>query len=311
MVVVMEVNATEQQVEDVIGRMLDMGFNPSRTTGESQTIIAGVGHGAVDLASFLAMPGVREAHRISSPYKLASRLWKPERTQVQLGGVTIGAGLVLIVRASAAQSPAAAAAGAHGIAVTAAKVRFGYEAVPPEKLRDTEAAASAHGLFTVVEIMDPARVGALSENAAGFLVAAPQMENLTLLRALGRQRKPVILERGLASTIDDWLMAADAILSGGNGSVVLCERGIKTFDPAASTMDISAIPSIHKLSHLPVIADPLRGTGKRDRVLDMGRAAIAAGAAGLVTDAGPDLAENARQWRTLAEALRPATGMLA
>ncbi|MEZ5351960.1 MAG: 3-deoxy-7-phosphoheptulonate synthase [Bryobacteraceae bacterium] len=309
MVVVMEVNSTEQQVEAVIERMLDMGFNPSRTTGQSQTLIAGVGHGAVDLASFESMAGVREAHRISSPFKLASRLWKPEGTRVALGNAVVGGpDPVFVVRSSAGETAAgqvssAAASSAHGVAATAAKLRFGYEGVPVETLRELSLAARAAGLFAVVEIMDPARIERLSEHADGFLAPAHQMENNALLRALGRQTKPVIVERSPSATIDDWLMAAEAILVGGNGNVVLCERGIKTFDAAALTMDISSIPTIKKLSHLPVIADPFRATGKRDRVLSMGRAALAAGADGLIIDAGEALAETLAEWQHLGSAM--------
>jgi 3-deoxy-7-phosphoheptulonate synthase len=308
MIAVMEVSASEEQVEAVIERMLEMGFNPSRTTGQSQTLIAGVGHGAINLASFEAMPGVREAHRISSPYKLASRRWKPDGTQVRIAAAVAGARPpLLIARAAPAQVRALANAGVHGVAAAAAKARFGYEPVPANSLAELHRAARQHELFTVTEVIDPARISTLAPFADAFLVAAAHMENDALLRELGRQKLPVILERSLAATLDDWLMAAEAILAGGNGAVVLCERGIKTFDASGPAMDLAAIPAIHRLSHLPVIADPFRGTGKRDRALAMGRAALAAGADGLILEAGEGIEDLVADYLRFAAVLSAAS----
>ncbi|MFN7923403.1 MAG: 3-deoxy-7-phosphoheptulonate synthase [Bryobacteraceae bacterium] len=290
MVVVMEVNASEDQIEAVIERMIDLGFNPSRTTGQRQTLIAGVGVGEIDLASFNEMDGVREAYRISSPYKLASRVWKPERTRVALGAAEIGGARVVIMARpakldGAETCKAVAAAGAAGLVVGAAKARYGYEAVTAETLAKVRACASAHGLFVVAEVTEASQLERLAPHCDGFQVGASQMQNYGLLAALGSGAKPVILERAVSASLEDALLSAEAVLQGHNPNVILCERGMRTFDASiGTTMDIAAIPTAHKLSHLPIVADPLRGVGRRDRVLPMARAAVAAGVDGLILD---------------------------
>jgi len=306
MIVVMEVDSTEDQIEAVIGRMIDLGFSPSRTTGRNQTLIAGVGQGEIDLASFQEMDGVKEAYRISSPFKLASRVWKREGTEVVLGRARIGgAKVVSLARVCAAgQVPAVIEAGVDGVVVPVTRSRIGYQPPPQQTLAEMRASAAAKGLSVIVEVASPSQAVAAAAHCDGFLVIASQMQNYALLEQLGELHKPVILERSLSANLEDWLLSAEAILTGGNGDVVLCERGIKTFDALAPTaIDITAFPAVHRLSHLPVIADPLRATGRKDRVLPVARAAVAAGADGVILDAATDVAYITGQIHRLAAAM--------
>jgi 3-deoxy-7-phosphoheptulonate synthase len=310
MVVVMEVNATEDQIEAVIERMIELGFNPSRTTGQDQTLIAGVGHGEIDLALFAEMNGVREAYRISSPYKLASRVWKGEGTRVTLGDVAVGAEEVIVIaRPARLEDPAlcesVAAAGGQGIMASATRLRYGYQVVTAGVLERLRGQAQPLGLFLVAEVTDPDQLDALAPHCDALQIGASQMQNWGLLTAVGAGAKPVVIERTLSASLEELLMSAEAVLSSGNPNVILCERGVKTFDASIGvTMDIAAIPTAHKLSHLPILADPLRGSGRRERVLPMARAAVAAGVDGVILDfphepAGraefPELVQQARR----------------
>ena len=302
MLVVMQQGATEEQVEHVIERLVDQGFDVHRSTGVTHTVLGGVGgRSDFDLAVFEVMEGVKEAHRIASPYKLASRSFRPGGTIVKIGDVEIGGEAVVVMagpcdvetRAQIDQSAEAVArAGAKVIRGGALQPRsspYAFQGLGEEGLRLLRAAADRNGLLVASEVMDQTEIPLVSEYSDILQVGARNMRNFNLLRELGRQPKPVLLKRGIAATIEELLLSAEYILAGGNYQVILCERGIRTFETYTRyTMDISAIPVVKKLSHLPIIADPSHGTGRRDKVPAMARAAVAAGADGLLIEVHPD-----------------------
>ena len=302
MLVVMQQGATEEQIDAVIGRMVEMGFDVHRSTGVRHTLLGGVG-GAddFDLEVFTVMEGVKEAHRIISPYKLASRGFRPQGTVVRAGGVEIGGvRVVLIAGPGSVEGPeqigrtaeAAAAAGARvlsGGVFRPLHAPYGFAGMREEGLRLLREAADRHGLQAVTEVAEPAQVELVAGYADILQVGARNMQNFALLRELGRQPKPVLLERGTAATVEELLLSAEHILAGGNYGVILCERGIRTFETStAYTMDISAIPVLKKLTHLPVVAAPSQATGRRDKVAAMALAAAAAGADGVIVEVHPD-----------------------
>ncbi len=302
MLVVMQQGATERQIQAVIDRLVGLGFDVHRSTGVIHTLLGGVG-GKTDfeLADFEVMEGVKEAHRIVSPYKLASRGFRPEGTVVRVGNVEIGGTQVVAMAGPCsvesrdqieAAAGSVAAAGASVIRGGAFKPRsspYSFQGLGEEGLRLLREAADRNGLAVVSEVMDQTQISLIAEYADILQVGARNMQNFNLLRELGRQRKPVLLKRGISATVEELLLSAEYILSGGNYDVILCERGIRTFETSTrNTMDISAIPSVKALSHLPIIADPSHGTGRRDRVVPMARAAIAAGADGVMVEVHPD-----------------------
>ena len=292
MLVVMQQGATEQQIEMVIARMVELDFNVHRSTGVIHTLLGGVGgREEFDLASFEVMEGVKEAHRIISPYKLASRSFRPEGTVVTIGDVAIGGERVVVMAGPCSVesreqiercAQIVAKAGAKVIRGGAFKPRsspYSFQGMGEEGLELMRAAAGRNGLLVVSEVMEIAQIPLLAQYADILQVGARNMQNFNLLRELGKQRKPVLLKRGIAATIEELLLSAEYILAGGNYDVILCERGIRTFETATrNTMDISAIPVVKQLSHLPIVADPSHGTGRRDKVVPMARAAVAAGA---------------------------------
>ncbi len=298
MIVVMQQGASEPQIQAVIDRMVELGFDVHRSTGVIHTVLGGVG-GKVDfdLEVFEVMEGVKEAHRIASPYKLASRHFNPAGTVVKVGDVDIG-GDCLVVMAGPCSiesrdqieriAEIVAQAGARMIRGGAFKPRsspYSFQGLGEEGLKLLREAADRHGLKVISEVMDHTQIPLLEAYADMLQVGARNMQNFNLLRELGRSRKPVLLKRGISATIEELLLSAEYIMSGGNYRLVLCERGIRTFETyTRNTMDISAIPVVKKLSHLPIIADPSHGTGRRDKVSPMARAAIAAGADGLLIE---------------------------
>jgi len=298
MLVVMQQGATEAQVDAVIERMVEMGFDVHRSTGVVHTVLGGVGgKEEFDLEVFEVMEGVKEAHRIVSPYKLASRGFRPHGTTVQVGDLEIGGGQVVVMAGPCSvesaeqieQSAAAiAAAGAKVIRGGAFKPRsspYSFQGLGEEGLRMLRDAANAENLKLVSEVMDINQIELIEKYCDIFQLGARNMQNFTLLRELGHARKPVLLKRGISATIEEWLLSAEYILSGGNNDVILCERGIRTFETATrNTFDISAIPVVKKLSHLPIVADPSHGAGRRDMVAPMARAAVAAGCDGLIIE---------------------------
>jgi 3-deoxy-7-phosphoheptulonate synthase len=297
MVVVMEERATEAQIEAVVARLVEMGMDVHRSTGVTRTVLGVVGQGRPDKDIIEVMDGVHEVVRISEPYKLASRTFKQESTVVTVGDVRIGGDEVIVmagpcsaeteqqVRSTAAAVRRAGAKIFRGGAFKPRSSPYSFQGLGEEGLRLLRDAARAENMALVTEVMDVSQIELIERYADIFQVGARNMQNFTLLRELGHTRKPVLLKRGISATIEEWLLSAEYVLSGGNTDVILCERGIRTFETATrNTFDISAIPVVKKLSHLPVVADPSHGAGRRDMVAPMARAAVAAGADGLIIE---------------------------
>jgi 3-deoxy-7-phosphoheptulonate synthase len=303
MVIVMQEGATDAQIQHVIDRLIANGFNVHRSTGESHTVLGAVGvHRDFDHRDFELLDGVREVMRITQPYKLASRQFRPEGTIINLGrGVTIGGNdIVIMAGPCSVESRDQINAVAESVAQSGAKILragafkprtspYAFQGMGEEGLKLMKEAAAKVGLFTVSEVMDPSQIQMMSGYVDIFQVGARNMQNYHLLRALGEVRKPVLLKRGMSATMEELLLSAEYILAGGNYDVILCERGIRTFETyTRNTFDIAAIPVIKKLSHLPMIGDPSHGTGRRDKVVPMARAAVAAGADGLIIEVHND-----------------------
>lgn len=302
MLVVMQQGATELQIQTVINRMIEMGFDVHRSTGVIHTVLGGVGgQDDFDLGILEVMEGVKEAHRIVSPYKLASRVFRPQGTIVKIDGVEIGGERVVVMAGPCSvesrdqierSAEMAARGGAQVLRGGAFKPRsspYSFQGLGEEGLKLLHDAAKRHGLLVVSEVMDSSQIPLVAQFADILQVGARNMQNYNLLRDLGKQRTPVLLKRGISATLEELLLSAEYILSGGNYEVILCERGIRTFETyTRNTMDISAIPIVKKLSHLPMVADPSHGTGRRDKVVPMARAAVAAGADGLLVEVHPD-----------------------
>jgi 3-deoxy-7-phosphoheptulonate synthase len=297
MVVVMQEGATDNQIEQVVKRLVEMGMDVHKSTGVTRTVLGAVGQGRPDAALIEMMDGVHEVVRISSPYKLASRTFKSEPTVVTVGDVRIGGDEVIVMAgpcsAESEQQVMAAAvavrrAGAKVLRGGAFKPRsspYSFQGLGEEGLRILQDASRAENMALVSEVMDISQIDLIERYCDIFQVGARNMQNFTLLRELGHRRKPVLLKRGISATIEEWLLSAEYILSGGNTDVILCERGIRTFETATrNTFDVSAIAMVKKLSHLPVMADPSHGAGRRDMVAPLARAAVAAGADGLVVE---------------------------
>lgn len=302
MLVVMQQGASEVQIQKVIDRMVEMGFTVHRSTGVVHTVLGGVGPlDDFDPADFEVMDGVKECHRIVSPYKLASRHFRPNGTVVRVSDAEIGGGQVVVIAGPCSvesrdqiekSADIVAQSGARFIRGGAFKPRsspYSFQGLGEEGLRLMRDAADRNGLLVVSEVMDQTQIPLVGHYADVLQVGARNMQNFNLLRELGRIRKPILLKRGISATIEELLLAAEYVLSGGNYDVILCERGIRTFESyTRNTMDISAIPVVKNLSHLPIIADPSHGTGRRDKVLPMARAAVAAGADGILVEVHPD-----------------------
>ncbi|MBM3777445.1 MAG: 3-deoxy-7-phosphoheptulonate synthase [Acidimicrobiia bacterium] len=301
MVVVMQERASEEQIEAVIERLVDLGMDVHRSSGASRTVLGVVGPNKIDSALIQILDGVKEVVRISEPYKLAGRTFKPNDTVVTIDDVRIGGDEVIVmagpcsaeteeqVDASAAAVKRAGAKVLRGGAFKPRSSPYSFQGLGEVGLRMLRDAANAHGLKLISEVMDVSQIDLIARYCDIFQVGARNMQNFTLLRELGHQQKPVLLKRGLSATIEEWLMSAEYILSGGNNGVILCERGIRTFETATrNTFDISAIPVVKKLSHLPVVADPSHGAGRRDMVAPMARAAVAADADGLLIEVHND-----------------------
>jgi len=297
MVVVMEERATEEQIQEVISSLLEMGYDIHRSTGALRTVIGAVGGAKGDPRLLEVKPGVHEVLRISEPYKLASRTFKPEDTVVTIDDVRIGGDEVIVmagpcsaeseeqVESTAATVKRAGAKVLRGGAYKPRSSPYSFQGLGEEGLRMLRGAADRHGLLLVSEIMDLSQFDTIAKYADILQVGARNMQNFSLLKELGRARKPVLLKRGISATIEEWLLSAEYVLAGGNMQVMLCERGIRTFESyTRNTLDISAIPVVKHLSHLPVLVDPSHGTGRRDKVAPMARAAVAAGADGLLIE---------------------------
>ncbi len=297
MVVVMQEGATDGQIEQVVKRLVEMGMDVHKSTGVVRTVLGAVGQGRPDAGLIEMMDGVGEVVRISSPYKLASRTFKAEPTVVTVGDIRIGGDEVIVmagpcsaeseaqVRATAAAVKRAGAKIFRGGAFKPRSSPYSFQGLGEEGLRLLRDASTAENLALVSEVMDISQIDLIERYCDIFQVGARNMQNFTLLRELGHRRKPVLLKRGISATIEEWLLSAEYILSGGNTDVILCERGIRTFETATrNTFDVSAIAMVKKLSHLPVVADPSHGAGRRDMVAPLARAAVATGADGLIVE---------------------------
>ncbi len=275
MVVVMEERATEEQVQSVVAHLVDMGIDVHRSTGALRTVLGAVGGSRkVDPRLIEVLDGVHEVLRITEPYKLASRTFKPEDTVITIGDVRIGGDEVIVMAGPCSAEteeqvqrprPRCKRAGAKVLRGGAFKPRsspYSFQGLGEEGLRMLRDAADRHDLKLVTEVMDISQIELIGRYADIFQVGARNMQNFTLLRELGHARKPVLLKRGISATIEEWLLSAEYILAGGNSDVILCERGIRTFETyTRNTLDISAIPVVKKLSHLPIFVDPSHGTG--------------------------------------------------
>ncbi len=302
MVVVMQERATDEQVQRVVSQLVEMGFDVHRSTGALRTVIGAVGgNRAGDPRLLEVLDGVQEVLRITEPYKLASRTFKPENSIVTIGDVRIGGDEVIVMAGPcSAENDAQVEAAASAVKRAGAKVLRGgaykprsspysFQGLGEEGLRMLRGAADRHNLKLVSEVMDISQLEVIQKYADILQVGARNMQNFTLLRELGHARTPILLKRGISATIEEWLLSAEYILAGGNMSVMLCERGIRTFESyTRNTLDISAIPVVRKLSHLPILVDPSHGTGLRDKVAPMARAAVAAGADGLLIEVHHD-----------------------
>jgi 3-deoxy-7-phosphoheptulonate synthase len=298
MVVVMKELATDEQIQRVIAQLTEMGFDVHRSTGALKTVLGAVGgNREADPRLLEVLDGVQEVLRITAPYKLASRTFRPQNTVITIDDLRIGGDEVIVmagpcsaetdeqVEATASTVKKAGAKVLRGGAFKPRSSPYSFQGLGEDGLRMLRSAADRHNLKLVSEIMDLSQLDLFERYVHVLQVGARNMQNFTLLRELGRSRKPVLLKRGISATIEEWLLSAEYVLAGGNTNVMLCERGIRTFESyTRNTFDISAIPVVHELSHLPIIADPSHGTGRRDKVAPMARAAVAAGADGLLIE---------------------------
>jgi 3-deoxy-7-phosphoheptulonate synthase len=303
MLVVMEHGATPEQVAGVVRLIEELGYHARPMPGSQRTAIGLVGNdGRVDGSRFETLSGVAQVIHVTKPYKQASREWHPENTVVTIApGVQVGGDSVTLIAGPCSveseeqivtAARAVRAAGASCLRGGAFKPRsspYSFQGLGKRGLEMLSTARRETGLAIVTEAMDDEGAELVAEYADCIQIGARNMQNYSLLRAAGRLGKPVLLKRGLAATITDLLLSAEYILSEGNEQVILCERGVRTFDTAARNMlDLTAIPIVHKLSHLPIIADPSHGTGLRDKVITMARAAVAAGADGVIVEVHPN-----------------------
>jgi 3-deoxy-7-phosphoheptulonate synthase len=302
MLVVMRRDASDDNLRQVVRVIEEMGYQAHPLPGKHRTAVGVVGNdGRIDGSRLSGLPGVQDVIHVTPPYKQVSREWKPDATIVRLpGGLTIGGDEIVVMAGpcsveSESQIMAAATAvreaGATLLRAGAYKPRsspYSFQGLGKPGLRLLARAREETGLLIVTEAMDPESVDLVAEVADIVQVGARNMQNYSLLRKVGRAGKPVLLKRGMSATIQELLLSAEYVLAEGNPDVILCERGIRGFDSATRNLfDLSAIPVVHGVSHLPIIADPSHGTGHRDMVIPMARAAVAAGADGLLVEVHP------------------------
>jgi 3-deoxy-7-phosphoheptulonate synthase len=297
----MEETATEEQVSAVIDKLVRLGFDIHRSTGVRHTVLGAVGDREIDWRDIELLDGVKEVLRVTSPYKLASRAFKSEPTQIRIGDVVIGGPEVVMmagpctVESREQVMSIAEIVARHGARVLrggAFKPRtspYSFQGLGEDGLKYLRQAADRYDLLVVSEVMEPSQIPLFIRYVDILQIGARNMQNFNLLREVGRVNKPVLLKRGPAATIEETLLAAEYIMSGGNHQVILCERGIRTFEPyLRNTFDVAAIPVFKKLSHLPVVADPSHATGRRDKVSPVAQAAVAAGADALLIEVHND-----------------------
>ncbi|MBW3671783.1 MAG: 3-deoxy-7-phosphoheptulonate synthase [Acidobacteria bacterium] len=298
MVIVMQQEASEEAIEKIVAELTKRGFDVHRSTGTNQTVLGVVGEmDRIDPREFELYEGVQEVVRVSEPYKLAGRTFRKENSVIRAGGVSIGGSEVVVMAGPCTiESEAQVFATARRVARAGAKVLRGgaykprsspysFQGMGIDGLKILRAAGDEFGMATVSEVMEISQIEGMLEYVDILQVGARNMQNFNLLSALGKIRKPILLKRGMSATIQEWLLAAEYIMQGGNYEVIFCERGIRTFETyTRNTLDISAIPVVQKLSHLPIIADPSHATGRRDKVMPLARAAVAAGADGVLIE---------------------------
>jgi 3-deoxy-7-phosphoheptulonate synthase len=298
MLVVMDQKATPEQIDTVVAAIEARGYTARPIPG-GQRVAIGIlrNEGPVDADLFLGLPGVRDVIPVTKPYKLVSREFKPEDTIIKVGDVAIGDGhLTLIAGPCAVESEIQALtiarhvrdAGAHLFRGGAYKPRtspYSFQGLGEEGLKILAKVREATGMPVVTEVMDNETFDLVEEYADVIQIGTRNMQNFSLLRRAGQARKPVLLKRGMSATVEEWFMAAEYIMEGGNAQVILCERGVRTFvRHSRNTLDLSAVPVVRKESHLPIIVDPSHAAGRRDHVIPLSRAAVAAGAHGLMVE---------------------------
>jgi 3-deoxy-7-phosphoheptulonate synthase len=302
MVIVMQKHAPDESIERVVAELSSRGFDVHRSTGSDQTVLGVVGHvDTIDPREFELFEGVQEVVRVSEPYKLSSRTFRRENTVVRARGVEIGGDKVVVMAGPCTieneeqmfeTARRVARAGARVLRGGAYKPRtspYAFQGMGVEGLKLLRAAGDESNMATVSEVMEISQIDKMLDYVDILQVGARNMQNFNLLAALGQIRKPILLKRGMSATIQEWLLAAEYIMSGGNYDVILCERGIRTFETyTRNTLDISAIPVLNKLSHLPVIGDPSHAVGLRDKVMPLARAVVAAGGDGLLIEVHHD-----------------------
>lgn len=302
MIIVMKLDSNLKETGNVLKRIELLGFKPHLSTGAKKTVIGVVGNGKkIDPEVFQVMPGVESVVPILHPFKLASREFKSESSVVHINGVSIGGKEVVVMAGPCSvenreqmlrSAEVVAKAGAKILRGGAYKPRtspYSFQGLGEEGLKLLREAAVANGLCTVTEVISPRLVDIVCEYSDVLQIGARNMQNYALLEAVGKTSKPVLLKRGMMSTIEELLMSAEYILANGNPNVILCERGIRSFEPyTRNTLDIAAVPVVKQLSHLPIIVDPSHATGKRSLVNAASRSAIAAGADGLIVEVHPN-----------------------
>jgi 3-deoxy-7-phosphoheptulonate synthase len=336
MLIVMQHGATRDEIDRVVHTIQDMGYQARAMPGAQRTAIGLVGNdGRVDESRLAALPGVREIIHVTQPYKQVSREWKQENTIVRLpGGVTVGGDEVVVMAGPCSvESEEQILAAAHLVREAGAAVLRGgafkprtspysFQGLGLKGLKLLAKARDETGLLVVTEAMDPEGVEAVERYADIIQIGARNMQNFSLLKRAGRAKKTILLKRGIAATVTELLLSAEYLLAEGNHEVILCERGVRGFDStsARNVFDLTAIAVVHELSHLPIIADPSHATGRRDKVIPMARAAVAAGADGVMVEVHPhpdralsdgaqslypeQFAELMRETRSIAEAIR-------
>ena len=302
MIVVFRPGSEESQIQDVIKRLNQYGFDVHRSSGINQTVLGAIGvKPEFDPRNIRVMQGVAEVYRVTEPYKFASRSWKRQNTVIDVGGVSIGGEEVVVMAGPCSvederqihdTAAHVAACGATFLRAGAFKPRtspYSFQGLGEQGLKWLQAAAAGHGLKTITEVMEIGHIDLVARYADILQIGARNMQNFPLLKEVGKLRKPVFLKRGPSAMIDEWLMSAEYVLSEGNAQVMLCERGIRTFETyTRNTLDLSAVPVIKKRSHLPILVDPSHGTGIRGKVIPMARAAVASGADGVMVEVHPN-----------------------
>jgi len=298
LVIVLEKNIADKQIEDIIKHLEDFGFDVHKSTGVEQIVLGAIGvKPDFDTRKVKILDGVAEVYRITEPFKLASRTFQKDNTVIKIKDVVIGSNeVVMMAGPCSVESEKQIFTLAEVVAKSGAKVLRGgafkprsspysFQGLGEEGLKLLRKAADAFNLVVITEVMENAQIKLVEEYTDIFQIGARNMQNYALLKELGKTETPVMLKRGLSATIEEWMMSAEYILSNGNRNVMVCERGIRTFETyTRNTFDLSSIPVVQKKSHLPIIADPSHAVGLRDKVIPMARAAVAAGADGIIVE---------------------------